>query len=349
MAWELVKEGKVKNFYVDTDRRPTYGAFGVGYQHWPNDRYSLFDYGTFPQEIPGKADAMYKETIRFFRLLEKAGIPSHFIRDMGDRKVMVKVAGIPPNYEWIKPGETTVYLVPLEVVFSQWVTPVASLHRRLISGQEDPSKFGLEKEPGKVETVILDEPRITMSTKIDLVDEYEAELGIDLSERAGLVGNERKKLEELGIAVYDVIRKDAEDVGLIIADGKIETIMDTNRELLVADSCYTWDENRILYMLPDGRYVDLSKQLPRNIYTIMGYKTKLKRAQKAKKPRNEWPVPPPLDDMQLLLVSGANAAVKSAICRERDGPDLGETAKLVMDGLDRLKELYKRDETGAEI
>jgi hypothetical protein len=122
-----------------------------------------------------------------------------------------------------------------------------------------------------------------------------------------------------------------------------------HRSFLVADSCYTWDENRILYELPGGGYVDLSKQFVRNIYTINGYKAGLKKAQKEGKPKEEWPNPPLLDDRQLKLVAMANAAVRKAICREKRGPDLRKTAKKAADELDRLKELYRRDETGAEI
>ena len=119
MVWELVKRGKVKDFYIDKNHPATDKAFGIGYQSWPNDRYSLFDYGAFPQEIPGKADAMWKETVHFFDLLEKEGIPTHFIEDMGDKKMMVRAARIPPNYDWIESGKTSIYLVPIEVVFSQ--------------------------------------------------------------------------------------------------------------------------------------------------------------------------------------------------------------------------------------
>jgi phosphoribosylaminoimidazole-succinocarboxamide synthase len=349
MAWELVKRGKVKDFYIHPDHLPTDTMFGIGCQHWPDDRYSLFDYGTFPQEIPGKADAMHGETVHFFRLLEREGIPTHFIEDMGDRRMMVRAARIPPGYGWIKPGETTIYLVPIEVVFSQYVTPVASLHGRLRSGREDPKKFGLERPPERGETIVLAEPRITLSTKIDAVDMYETELGIDLAGRAGLVGNERQELEELGLAVYDAIKRDAEDIGLVIADGKIETIMGPERMLYVADSCYTWDENRILCMLPDGRFVDLSKQFPRNIYTIIGYKEILKQAQKEGRPREEWPAPQLLDERQLALVAKSNAAVRKAILREKEGPGLEETAKEVADELDRLKDAHKRDETGKTV
>lgn len=349
MTFTLFKHGKVKDFYVDPDNMPTDREFGIGFQTWPDDRFSLFDYGTFPDMIEGKADAMYRETINFFRIMGEEGIPSHYMHDMGNRKMAVRVARIPPDYEWIEPGETSIYLIPIEVVFSQYITPVSSLHKRLRSGKEKPEDFGLEKAPERGETVVLKEPRITFSTKIEAVDRYETETGQDLAELAGLVGNEKERLTDLALTVYGVIQKDAERAGLIVADGKIECVMGPGRNIYVADSCWTWDENRILAEGPRGRLVDLSKQFPRNIYTINGYKSKLKGAQDADIPKEDWPEPPSLHREQLRAVEMANSAVRKAILGERDGPSLNGAARRAATMLDRMKSYYKRDETGAEI
>ena len=347
MAFELVRHGKVKDFFVDRGNAPTDYRFGTGKMGWYEDKYSLFDYGRFPQEIPGKADAMYKETVHFFDLLNEEGIPNHFVNDMGNNEVMVRVARIPPNYGWIKPGETGIYLIPIEVVFSQYVTPVASLHGRLRSGKVRPEDYGLDHAPGKDETIVLDKPRVTMSTKIETVDRYESEIGKDLGELAGLVGNEKDRLREIALVTYDTIKRDAEDVGIIVADGKIECLMGPGRNIYVGDSCLTWDENRLLHMLPDGRYVDLSKQFPRNIYTINGYKAQLKEAQKEfPEDKSKWPKPPLLSDEQLGLVAEANAAVRKSLLREREGPEIKKTARKVQNELDRLMDRYKRDVTG---
>ena len=347
----LIKNGKVKDFYQYKGADPSQEAFGSGYQTWPDDFYSLFDFGRFPQTVDGKADAMYKETVNFFKVLDKEGIPHHMVKDLGNKKVEVKVARIPPNYEWIEPGKTATYLIPIEVIFSQWVTPVSSLHGRLRNGTEDPAKYGLEGPPEKGQTVVLADPRITRSTKIEAVDKYEAEIGKDLFELGGLVGGEPQELDNIALAVYDGVKKDAADSGLIIADGKIECAMDPDRNIIVVDSCYTWDENRILYELPDGMIVDLSKQLPRNIYTIIGYKGELKAAQKEfPEDKSRWPGPPLLDDSQMGIVVDANNAVRMGLLKE-SGADsaLKDVASRAIDELDRLKELYGMDETGAEI
>jgi phosphoribosylaminoimidazole-succinocarboxamide synthase len=348
----LVKHGKVKDFYIFRLMPPTQISFGLGYQTWSDDFFSLFDYGRFPQTISGKAEAMYRETVNFFDIIGKNGVPHHMVEDMGDRKIKVLAARIPPNYKWIEPGKTATYLVPIEVVFSQWVTPVASLHGRLRKGVEDPAKYGLDKPPEKGETIILKEPKITRSTKIEPEDRYESEMvGTNLVELAGLVDDEPKKLDNIALEVYDIIKRDVEDTGLIIADGKIECIMDPDRSLYVADSCLTWDENRILYELNDGRFVDLSKQFVRNIYTIMGYKSKLKEVMKKfPEDKSKWPKPPPLNDEQMNLVVKTNNAVRLGLLKEKGADKAlnGIASKAVLE-LDRLKELYGIDETGEPI
>jgi phosphoribosylaminoimidazole-succinocarboxamide synthase len=344
----LIKHGKVKDFYLFRGMEPTQEAFGSGYQTWPDDFYSLFDYGRFPQKIPGKAGAMYKETVHFFDLLEDAGIPHHMIEDMSNIKIKVLVARIPPSYDWIEPGKTATYLIPVEVVFSQWVTPVASLHERLRKGTEDPAKYGLKHPPERGETVVLKEPKITLSTKIETTDKYEAEIKKDLLKTVGLVGNEPESLKHRTLQIYRLIQKDVEDTGLIVADGKLEYALSPHRNLYAVDSCLTWDENRILYRLPDGRYIDLSKQFPRNIYTINGYKSELKKAQKASpEDKSKWPAPPLLSDEQMGIVISANDAVRAGLLRE-SGADrkLKKAARKALEELDRLKEKYHRDETG---
>jgi phosphoribosylaminoimidazole-succinocarboxamide synthase len=347
----LVKHGKVKDFYLFPGREPTPQAFGLGYQEWPDDFFSLFDYGRFPQKIPGKAEAMYRETVHFFDLLKKEGVPNHLVEDMGGRRIKVLAARIPPDYDWIEPGKTATYLIPVEVVFSQWVTPVASLHKRLRGGVEKPEKYGLAGVPNKGETVVLKEPKVSRSTKIEATDKYEAEVKQDLLKVAGLVGDEPKKLNAMTLQVYDVIKKDAEGSGLVIADGKLEFIMGPDRALYVADSCNTWDENRILLMLPDGKFVDLSKQFVRNIYTINGYASHLKNAQKqAPDDKTTWPAPPPLSEEQMGLVVDTNEAVRMGLLKERGADQrLKNAASRARSELDRLKELYGRDETGEAL
>lgn len=341
---ELFHQGSVKKFYLI--RPPTADSFGRGYLLFDSDGLSVFDYGELPWKIKGKGQRLYGTTKRFFGVLDESGIPHHMLRDMGDGKVGVHVGKIPEGYDDIERGVTTCYLVPLEVVFSTTVTPVASLHKDLRSGKVKPADFGLEGVPDRYETVTLPTPRVRFSTKIEAVDVYRR----GLAEQAGLVGNEEDRLKDLALAVNDAIRKDGAEVGLDVADGKIECVMGRGRNFMVGDTCYTWDECRMLVTLDDGRVVDLSKQLPRNIYTINGWKAELKAAQKAHpEDRSQWPPPPPLSDDLMELCSDACHAVSGAIERNPDAPALKPVAERVAEALDKLRTDYKRDETGADL
>lgn len=349
---DLIKRGKAREFWIYRDNQPTSRQLGLGFQDYARDNWSILDVGTFPQQIPSKAENNYRTGVNFFNLLEKAGIPHHMTRDLGNRKMEVRAARIPPDYDWIKRGETVCYLVPMEVIFSKWVTPVSSLHKRLRKGEEDPSKYGLEKPPEKNEFIVLEKPKITHSTKIEAIDKYQHELKVPIPELAGLVGDEPQRVDEITLAVYNEIIRDAEDIGLLIeADGKLEFIMGPEREFYVSDTGYSWDEDRKLYIFPDGSFVDVSKQFPRNIYTINGFRGELEEAkEKYPEDKSKWPKPPLLTDKQIQLLVDANDAVRMVTLREKGAEKaIKDVAYRARDELNRLKELYKRDETGEPI
>jgi phosphoribosylaminoimidazole-succinocarboxamide synthase len=348
----LVKKGKARQFWIYNEKEPSDTALGLGYQFWAADNYSLFDKGTFPQQIPGKAENNYKTGVNFFKLLSLAGIDHHMTRDLGNRKMEVQAARIPPNYGWITRGETVVYLVPMEVIFSKIVTPVASLYGRLMRGEEDPLDYGLDGLPEKGQVIELMEPKLSPSTKIDAVDRYQTEVDTPIHELAGLLDEENDRIEQITLDVFEIMRRDAEKTGLLtVADGKIEFIMGPNRELIVADTGYSWDENRLLYYFPEGSFVDVSKEFARDVYAIMGYKGEIKKAKdRHPKEKSKWPEPPFLDEKQIGIMVDANEAVRKVILKE-SGADtaIKDVAYRTKDELERLKDQFKRDETGADI
>lgn len=345
---KLLYTGKVKRILEEIPATAT--QFGLGYMDMGRSVFSVFDYGEkqpMPFEIKGKNKALYREAIRMFDVLGKAGIRTHFIEGMGNCKIKIRLARM-LGYDEIETGKTVVYRLPIECVFSKVISPPASAHGRLRRREESPEKYGADHVPERDEFLVLPEIATSFSTKIEAADVYK-DLE-SLARAAGLVGNEHSELKRLTIAAGELLIKDAEEVGLLIADGKFEFLLGPGRDFYVGDSGYSWDENRILFKLPDGRYVDLSKQFPRNVYTIIGWKAEIKAAQKKHPNEPElWPDPPELDGYIEELFSETCSATEHELCRIPGGPGLEGVAKRAADTLDRLKEKHHRDETGAEI
>lgn len=339
----LLYTGSVKEIFEVEP--PTETRFGKGYMRFGSDGLSVFDYGTLPWEIEGKGEDLYLTSLRFFSVLEGKGIPTHFSEDRGNREIGIHLARM-LGYDGIEPGKTGIYRIPIECVFSRVVTPVSSLHGRLRKGEAKPEDYGLDHVPARGEVLRLPGLRTTFSTKIEAGGDVYKSLD-DLARVAGLVGNESQRLQDLTLAAAEALEEDAADSGLILADGKFEFVMGPGRNLLVADTGYTWDENRFLVELPGGRSVDISKQFVRDVYTIMGWKASLKRAQKAHpEDRSTWPAPPEVTEGIKELCSLASEAVRTALTREPEGPDLKSVAQEIADTLDGLKDRYKREETG---
>ncbi|MBI5347389.1 MAG: hypothetical protein HZB66_02160 [Candidatus Aenigmarchaeota archaeon] len=343
--------GSVKDIWQTVPA--TEKRFGQGYMRYEGDPFSVFDYGEMPWQIEGKGEILCKESGVFFNVLEDAGIPTHFREDRNTREIGIHLARM-LDYDKIVPGETIIYRIPIECVFTKVVTPVSSLHGRLRSGRANLEDYGLDHVPERDEVIVLPDIRTSYSTKIETTDVYKSLE--EMTELAGLVGNEAERLDQLTRACAEALIADATKIGLFLADGKFEFIMGPGRNLIVGDTGYTWDENRFLYHLPDESYVDMSKQLPRNIYTIMGWRDELKAAQKQyPNDKAQWPAPPEIGDELRELCTMACMTTGRAIT---EGPpfvqhissyELEATALAAKKALEDLKSRYGRDETGKPI
>ncbi|MDO8625008.1 MAG: phosphoribosylaminoimidazolesuccinocarboxamide synthase, partial [Candidatus Diapherotrites archaeon] len=107
----------------------------------------------------------------------------------------------------------------------------------------------------------LKRPIVDYSTKLEKTDRHlkraEAQALAILSDA------EMEKLEHTALLVNDFLNHRADEIGLVHADGKIECVFSPTRELLVADTFGTMDEDRFLF---DG--VHLSKQVLRDYYVL---------------------------------------------------------------------------------
>jgi phosphoribosylaminoimidazole-succinocarboxamide synthase len=304
------------------------------------DVYSVFDrkgHNFLP--IPDLGEVRYRETLHFMDVLNKNGVPNHFVRDLGNKKIEIMLARS-LGYNEIIPGETIIYLIPAEFVFSKYVTPVASLHKDLREKKVDPREFGLPEDyvPTKDEIVTLPQPRVRISTKIEAADVYRRDV-----EFSGLVGNEKSRAENLTLDICEMVGEDAKQTGLQIADGKFEYVMGNGRNIIVGDA-FSGDEPRILY---DD--VDISKQMQRNYYILIGYKATVDKAKHDQLPKDQWPNPPPMHQDFIRLVSEISKARCVAWTRKKWGNDEEPHSLDVL--VPRLREWYDRlyNEHGIEL
>ncbi len=318
---KLVNRGSVKDFYME--KEPTEDTFGVGVFEFTND-YSVFDWGKMPQTIPDKGEALKRESAHWFGRLEENGIRTHFIEDAGWSKMRVH-ASRKLGYGDIK-TDTSNYMLPLEIIFRNEISPVGSLYRRLRDGSANPRRYGLPEnfKPEDGRMITLSEPIVEFSTKIEEHDRY-----IDDDEAiriSGISDDEIAEIKSIALKVNQIVTDDVRKRGLDHVDGKIEVMLSPDREPYVADTVGTSDEDRFLY---DG--MDFSKQMIRDHYIRMGWYDTLTRERSEKVPRDRQTNPPPMDEGYYALVNNTYKAMCVAITGKKwnsgeEPPSLEEIA-----------------------
>jgi phosphoribosylaminoimidazole-succinocarboxamide synthase len=198
----LLYEGKAKRVYA-TDRTD---LVAVEYK----DDATAFN-ALKKAQLAGKGELNCQISARLFELLERDGIPTHYL------------ALEPPNWMLVRP----VRIVPVEVVVRN--TAFGSLCKQM------PIAPGTPLEPPLLDLYYKDDafgdPLLT-----------DARL-----ERLGLLTPaQRSELERLAFAVNDSLRRFFADLALQLVDFKIELGVTAEGELVVADeispdTCRLWD------------------------------------------------------------------------------------------------------------
>ncbi|MFB6193949.1 MAG: phosphoribosylaminoimidazolesuccinocarboxamide synthase [Halobaculum sp.] len=217
------------------------------------------------------------------------------------------------------------YLVPLEIVFRNWV-PVGSSLR----GRREPSEVGLDGGEWPEEAVELPEPVIEFSTKFEEQDRYLTRGAADRIAGPAAV----TRLEEVAREVNELVTERADRAGLVHEDGKIECYY-ANGDVGVADVVGTLDENRFAY---DGQ--ELSKEVVRQYYKREhpSWVESVNRAKEraAREDVADWRslcdhTPPALPDHVVDVVSDAYAAAANAYLDRAlfDAPPLADAVAAV--------------------
>ena len=200
---EQVYEGKAKKVFATDDPE----LFIVDYK----DDATAFN-GEKKGTIAGKGVINNRVTNYLMGLLEKEGVPTHFVKELSERETLVKKVSI----------------VPLEVII------------RNISAGSFAKRYGVK------EGIVFDEPTIEFSYKNDdlgdpLINSYHA-LALKLATK-----EEIETIKKYAFAVNDFLKKFMKGIGIDLVDFKLEFGRLPDGSIVLADeispdTCRLWDE-----------------------------------------------------------------------------------------------------------
>lgn len=267
--------GSVKD--LEIIQKPSKSRMGIARFHF-SDRYSVFDWGKMPDEIPHKGQALCIIGAYFFEILKDLGIQSHYRGVVEDGKVLelkdlkkpsavmeVKLTRVlkpsrdkKGNYLYSHfLSEEGNFLIPLEIIFRNSLPQNSSFVQRVKEGKIMLSDYGLTQIPPAEQ--ILKTPILDFSTKLEATDRYLKEK--EAYEISGLNLNEFKELKEKALNVNKIITEKVKKLNLIHIDGKVEMALDPKRNIILVDVFGTPDESRFFM---DSFH--LSKEVARIFY-----------------------------------------------------------------------------------
>ena len=200
---EQLYEGKAKKVYATDDPELVIVSY--------KDDATALD-GLKKGTIVGKGVINNQMTNRLMARMEKAGIPTHFVKELSERDTLVR----------------RVSIVPLEVII------------RNLSAGHFASRYGVE------EGIVFPEPTIEFSYKNDelhdpLLNAYHAvALGLASWQEIELI-------KKYAFAVNDVLKAFWADCGVTLVDFKLEFGKTADGTIVLADeispdTCRLWDE-----------------------------------------------------------------------------------------------------------
>ncbi|MCD8322801.1 MAG: phosphoribosylaminoimidazolesuccinocarboxamide synthase [Oscillospiraceae bacterium] len=199
---EQLYEGKAKKVYATEDPQVVIVSY--------KDDATAFN-GLKKGQIAGKGSINNRVTNYLMQLLEKEGVPTHFVEELNDRETAVKKVSI----------------VPLEVII------------RNISAGSFAKRYGVE------EGIVFDEPTIEFSYKNDdlgdpLINEYHV-LALKLATR-----EEIDLIKTMAFKINDVLKAFFAGVNVDLVDFKLEFGKTADGQIVLADeispdTCRFWD------------------------------------------------------------------------------------------------------------
>lgn len=198
----LLYEGKAKKVYATNDPELVIVSY--------KDDATALD-GLKKGTISGKGVINNKMSNYLCRLLQKYGVPTHFVEELSDRETVVKKVSI----------------VPLEVII------------RNISAGSFAKRYGVE------EGIVFTEPTIEFSYKNDelhdpLINSYHA-LALGLATK-----NEIEKIKAMAFKINDILKEYFLSLNVKLVDFKLEFGRLKDGTIVLADeispdTCRFWD------------------------------------------------------------------------------------------------------------
>ncbi|WP_374029126.1 phosphoribosylaminoimidazolesuccinocarboxamide synthase [Bdellovibrio bacteriovorus] len=258
-----------------------------------SNRYSIFDWGEMPDEIPYKGEALASMAASFFEYLKTKDISSHY-KGIAS-KTSIEVAAVKvlrpswqnDSYNYAEyAAKPSGILVPLEVIFRRHLGQGNSLEGRLKKNPAYLADLGLEAIPTAADSFVP--PLIEFSTKLESSDRY-----LTRAEIAAMDILSDEELQNLRLQTQAValeLEKLFASFGVKLWDGKLEFAFGAkdassgHRTLLLVDSIGP-DELRLTY---EG--LPLSKEFLRQIYAPSTWAASVKAAKELAVTRKtqEW-------------------------------------------------------------
>ena len=199
---EQLYEGKAKKVYATDDPELVIVSY--------KDDATALD-GLKKGTIVGKGVINNQMTNRLMARMEKAGIPTHFVKELSERDTLVR----------------RVSIVPLEVII------------RNLSAGHFASRYGVE------EGIVFPEPTIEFSYKND--DLHDPLLNAYHAVALGLASwKEIELIKKYAFAINDVLKAFWADCGVTLVDFKLEFGKTAQGQIVLADeispdTCRLWD------------------------------------------------------------------------------------------------------------
>lgn len=198
----LLYEGKAKKVYETENEQQLIVEY--------KDDATAFN-GLKKGTVAGKGIINNQMSNRLMQLIEKSGVPTHFIQELSERETLVK----------------RVKIVPLEVII------------RNISAGSFSKRYGVE------EGIEFDSPTIEFSYKNDelgdpLLNSYHA-LALKLATK-----DEIETIKDYSFRINEILKKIWKECGVILVDFKLEFGKTADGSVVLADeispdTCRLWD------------------------------------------------------------------------------------------------------------